>query len=109
MKLVRYMDEEWSALYADGKLIRYGDHYLVDEKLSELLNVEIRNGEEAGDFLLGTNREAALTLDEVEEYTAAREAKEALGTERELQEELEQLEQRAEALRRSLENKQNKQ
>lgn len=32
--------EDWSALYVDGRLDKVGDHYLVDERIADFLNVE---------------------------------------------------------------------
>lgn len=43
-------DNEWSALYVDGTLDRVGDHYLVDERLRELLGVETVQSD---DFMRG--------------------------------------------------------
>lgn len=42
-KIVRYQSEEWSGLYIDGYLDTYGDHYLVDERIGALLEVEYRD------------------------------------------------------------------
>lgn len=39
-KYERFHSGEWSGLYVDGKLVKYGDHYIVDEYLSSLLGVE---------------------------------------------------------------------
>lgn len=36
----RFYEGEWSGLYIDGVLDRYGDHYLVDERIASLLGVE---------------------------------------------------------------------
>ena len=41
--IVRYQTGEWSGLYIDGYLDTYGDHYLVDERMGELLQVEYRD------------------------------------------------------------------
>ena len=37
---VRYNDDEWSALYQDGKLVVIGDSYLSDYYLANYLKVE---------------------------------------------------------------------
>lgn len=51
--IVRYQGEgEWSALYINGKLDTFGDHYLVDERIQEIFSVEIRYG---GAFLANGN------------------------------------------------------
>lgn len=68
MKLVRYTGpNDWSALYVDGELDRVGDHYLIEERIAELCDVELRDGDE---FLLGSNRkvDTAQTLEEIEDY-----------------------------------------
>lgn len=69
MKLVRYSgSEDWSALYIDGQLDTVADHYLVDERISELLGVETVSSD---DFMRGGNyrEDVAKTLDEIEDYT----------------------------------------
>lgn len=40
-------DGEWSALYVDGELDTYGDHYLSDERIRELAGVTV---EHSNDF-----------------------------------------------------------
>jgi hypothetical protein len=68
MKLVRYTGpNDWSALYVDGNLETVGDHNLIDERISELCNIEVRDGD---DFLLGSHKkiDTADTLDEIEAY-----------------------------------------
>lgn len=94
MELVRYVGEEWSALYRDGLLVTYGDHYLVDEELESILKVERREGD---DFLVGTNRKAASTLAEVEAYTVEAEERQAQADE--LRRQADELERQAKALR----------
>ena len=37
---VRFCDEEWDALYIDGKLDKQGNGYTIDERLETLLRVE---------------------------------------------------------------------
>lgn len=86
MQVVRYSGEnDWSALYVDGKLERVGDHYLIDERISELLGVEL---EQNDDFMQGGKNyeDVAQTLDEARTYERTRLQKEF---------EIEQLEQRA--------------
>jgi hypothetical protein len=73
-KYVRYNEEEWSALYIDGKLSVVGDSYLSDEKIAELLGVEERDDDA---FMQGGKNysDVANTLAEVEAYAASRDAK----------------------------------
>lgn len=74
-KLVLYRgDGEWSALYADGRLVQSGDHYLSDEKIYELAGVEVRHSE---DFLRGGSHyeDVAPTVAAAEAYTSLREAR----------------------------------
>jgi guanyl-specific ribonuclease Sa len=63
---------EWSALYVDGKLERVGDHYLIDERLQELVGVSVVSSD---DFMRGQDEAAfvAPTVADVETYKAARE------------------------------------
>lgn len=78
--IVRYVGSgEWSALYVDGELDRIGDHYRIDERIAELLGVEVREGAEGSDFLRGGDGVArtggpspAQTLAEAEAYTEER-------------------------------------
>ena len=68
MELVRYDGtEEWSALYIDGKLDIVGDHYLIDERISELAGVTTRNSDS---FMRdGEDRSSvAKTLEEIQEF-----------------------------------------
>ncbi len=75
-RYVRYTSSsEWSALYVDGKLDRIGDHYLIEERIAELLGVEMREDAECNDFLRGGDGVArtggpspAQTLAEAEAY-----------------------------------------
>ena len=64
---VRYNNDEWSALYQDGKLVVIGDSYLSDYYLANYLKVEDIDSD---DFLMGgsTRDQAAKTLQEIEEY-----------------------------------------
>lgn len=79
--IVRYQGSgEWSALYIDGTLDRIGDHYRIDERIAELLGVELRDGNEANDFLRGGDGitrhggpSPAQTLAEAEAYGEERE------------------------------------
>ena len=67
-KFVRYSSsEDWSALYIDGKLYYVGDHYRVDERISELLGVETISSDA---FMKGGNqrKDVANTLDELHNY-----------------------------------------
>lgn len=73
MELVRYTgDGDWSALFVDGLLDRVGDHYLIEERIEELVNVTVRD---SNDFLLGGNsrEDVAQTLAEAEEFGNRRE------------------------------------
>ena len=64
---VRYNNDEWSALYQDGKLVVIGDYYLSDYYLANYLKVEDIDSD---DFLIGgsTRDQAAKTLQEIEDY-----------------------------------------
>jgi hypothetical protein len=76
---IHYADN-WAALYVDGKLHRdrhgatIGDSHNVEETLFELLGVTVAQDDS---FLLGQDRRdgAATTLEEIEEYRAARRAR----------------------------------
>jgi len=73
MKLTMYQgSEDWSALYVDGKLNYVGDHYNVEERIHELVGVEIIQSD---GFLLGGNyrEDAAKTVEEVEAFDRAAE------------------------------------
>lgn len=66
---------EWSALYGpDGALITYGDHYIVDDKIAELLGADTMY---TNDFIVGTNEKrreiVAQTLAEVIGFQALKE------------------------------------
>ena len=70
MDLVRYTgSDDWSALYVDGKLDRIGDHYLIDERISELTGVTDYSSD---DFLQGGDDRdsAAQTLEELNAWVA---------------------------------------
>jgi hypothetical protein len=73
-KFVRYRSGEWSALYMDGDLVRSGDHYLVDDWLSEYLKVEEIYSD---DFLHSDGRTIYRNLDGVQAATTAREERQA--------------------------------
>jgi hypothetical protein len=90
---VRYHSGEWSALYVDGELVKYGDHYLVDEWLASHLGVEDLYND---DFLLPDGRTVLSTLHEVEVRTADREAR--LSAAEELRAQAEVLRRKAEDL-----------
>lgn len=64
--------QEWSAVYVDGVLDRVGDHYLADERIRELFEVETIQSD---DFMLGREggREiVAKTLDDLNAYSIDR-------------------------------------
>lgn len=63
--------QQWSALYVDGKLVRVGDHYGVDEEAMERAGIKC---ESTDDFMRGgrTRADVASTLSEVEEYRSRR-------------------------------------
>lgn len=68
MDMVRFSGfGEWSALYVDGRLDCVGDHYVVDERISELLGVVT---EYADAFMQGGNTydDVAPTLEEAYAY-----------------------------------------
>lgn len=61
-KYVRYSGGgDWSALYIDGKLELANDHYLIDDRISQILGVTEISSD---DFEL-SNGEIAQTLDEI--------------------------------------------
>jgi hypothetical protein len=64
--------QEWSALYVDGRLDRVGDHYLIDERIRELMSVTTVRSD---DFLRGgfQREDVAPTLEGVVQYTKAKE------------------------------------
>ena len=67
MTVVKWEDhEDWSALYVNGKLDRVGDHYLTEERIQTLAQVN----EIHADFLVGgvSKKDAPATLDEVLEH-----------------------------------------
>jgi len=67
---------DWSALYVKGKLVRVGDHYLIDEKIYELLGIETVDSD---DFMRGGEQESdvAQTLEELNAFSLSRDAEEA--------------------------------
>ena len=68
MKIVRYSgSDDWSALYIDGKLDRVGDHYMIDERISEIVGVETIYSD---DFLRGgdSRDDVAETTEQITEY-----------------------------------------
>ena len=100
MKLVRYRDEEWSALYINGELDTVGDSYLSDDRISELLDItEISDNA----FLQGGDsyEDVAKTLEEVEAYSLKQnEAEEILAEAEVLQLKAEELLRQAAELRK---------
>ena len=66
---VMYSEDEWSALYKNGKLAIVGDHYYANEYMLQYLKVDCREGD---DFFLGGEPDyasVAENLADVEEYT----------------------------------------
>jgi len=107
-RYVRYTgSQEWSALYIDGELDRMGDHYLIDERIAELLGVEVRDGTEGNYFLrggdgkhrIGSHSNPARTLAEAEEY--GRECEDARRRVAELRQQAAELAKRADLIERS--------
>lgn len=86
---------EWSAVYADGLLVRVGDHYLADEWIREHFGVTTIQSD---DFLLGGDGRdsVAQTLEELEAYT--RQRAELLARVAELRAEAAELEAKAQEL-----------
>lgn len=73
MELVKYSgSQEWSALYVDGKLDTVGDHYLISERLEDLLGVEVV---ESDAFMQGGHDriDVAPTLELARQYEKAQE------------------------------------
>lgn len=70
---IRYYEGEWSALYVDGKIAKYGDHYIVDEWIATHLGVEDRY---SNDFLKEDGRTVFPTLEEVHAKQEEREQRE---------------------------------
>lgn len=70
--------EEWSALYVDGHLDTYGDHYLCEERIHQLCGVRFVDDDA---WLLGGHgrpgEPIAQTLDEVTDYAVSRGDREA--------------------------------
>lgn len=98
MELVRYRDEETSALYKDGKLLEVADHYLIDEKISQLLGVIDINSDA---FFRGGNDydTVAKTLSEIAIYEQTAEETEAAAEAAEFERQARDLEQKAAELR----------
>jgi hypothetical protein len=70
MKLTLFRGtRELSALYADGKLDKYGEHEKVYERAAELAGVEVQWSD---DFLRGGSTDAAPTVAEITAYQADR-------------------------------------
>jgi hypothetical protein len=81
MELVRYSgSSDWSALYVDGELDKVGDHYVIDERISALLQVDVRDSDA---FMQGGNdySDVAKTLDEIEQFETGQSAAEQLRAE----------------------------
>ena len=89
-------NEEWSALYVDGKLDTVGDHYLADDRIRELAGVEVIHGD---DFLRGGNQreDVAPTLEALCEWQQVRDRR--LAEAAELDRQVDRLRDRADALR----------
>lgn len=73
-KLERYTSSsDWSALYVNGQLATYGDHYIIDEWIAEYVGIINENSDS---FLLGTsggrNGKIAQTTAEIEAYDRMR-------------------------------------
>jgi hypothetical protein len=75
-RLEIHYEEEWAALYVDGKLERVGDSYLAEERAFEILGVKIVQDDA---FMRGQTASAgvAQTLDEVEAFRRERDEKRA--------------------------------
>lgn len=69
-----HYEEEWAALYVDGRLDRVGDAYLAEERALELCGVKIVHDDA---FLKGQEKAAgcAQTLDELYAYVNDRDRK----------------------------------
>ena len=65
---------EWSALYIDGELNIYWDHFLFYVRLYSLLDINV---EDSDDWLGKDNRTALNTLAEVEEVRKVKETAQA--------------------------------
>lgn len=70
-QLLRIEGESWSALYNEttGQLLTCGDTYNVDELIFTLLGI---HKEQHSDFLRGTSREAAPTIEALREWQTER-------------------------------------
>ena len=70
-KIEVHEDEEWSAVYLDGKLVRVGDSYLADEWIRTRFGVKTVQDNA---FMRGQTMSegVAKTLDEVQDYAKAR-------------------------------------
>lgn len=68
-------EHQWSALYVDGKLDRVGDHDVVNERIREVLGIDV---DYSNDFMRGGEyrEDVAKSLNEVSDYRAAREERE---------------------------------
>lgn len=88
---------EWSALYVKGRLVEVGDHYLAEEKIHQLLGIEVRQSDA---FMCGGDyrEDVASTIEEIQAYSDERQRldDQAAYLERQAQE----LEARAAALRK---------
>lgn len=74
MQLVKYTDEDWSALYVDGKLDIVGDSYTINDRIEELAGVESHSSDA---FMRGgkTREGVAQTLDELHEWEREQETR----------------------------------
>lgn len=81
MEVVVYQgSDEWSALYVGGTLDMVGSHYLIDERIRSLFDIETIS---SNDFMRGGNqrKDVARTLDELRMYTQQREHNERAAAE----------------------------
>ena len=71
--------EDWSALYHRGELVEVGDHYLVNDKLLQMLGVQTIQSD---DFLRGGNsrEDVAPDLGAIEVWLAESNVEEAEAT-----------------------------
>lgn len=60
-------NDQWSALYVDGRLEYVGDHYNVNEKIHAMFDITVIQSD---DFMLGGNyrSEVARSISEITEY-----------------------------------------
>lgn len=76
-KIDFYRDEEWTAVYLNGSLVRVGDSYLADEWLQQRCGVVEHYDE---DYFLGrdkTRENVAATTAEIDAFYHVEEEKQA--------------------------------